>query len=245
MRAAVARTPRRLPVGLLLAGGAAALVALAGCAVTRSHADLVRGKQLFVAKCGSCHTLARAGAKGTVGPNLDQAFDRALHDGFQRNVIRGVVENQILFPNVNGVMPAKLVRGQEALDVAAYVGFAVARPGQDTGALGTAVGTAQQPLASAQHGTLTVPADPTGQLLYTFKNAQAKAGAITIQSPNRSSVQHDIAIEGPGIAPQQGPIVANGGVSTLRLRLKPGTYTFFCSVDAHRQAGMVGTLTIK
>src|SRR5204863_8475037 len=30
------------------------------------------GKDIFTANCGSCHTLADAGTKGTVGPNLDQ-----------------------------------------------------------------------------------------------------------------------------------------------------------------------------
>jgi mono/diheme cytochrome c family protein len=30
------------------------------------------GKDIFLANCGSCHTLAAAGTKGTIGPNLDQ-----------------------------------------------------------------------------------------------------------------------------------------------------------------------------
>jgi plastocyanin len=237
--------PARLRHAALLCGGAAALVAVGGCAVKREHADMVNGKKLFVQKCGSCHVLGRAGTKGTVGPNLDQAFVRALHDGFKRSAVRSVVEKQILFPNINGVMPAKIVRGQDAADVAAYVGFAAARQGKDTGALATAVGAAQKALATEQNGALSIPADPNGQLLYTFKNAQAKAGSVTLSSPNKSSVQHDISIQGGGLN-QHGPIVSNGGTSTLKVTLKPGTtYTFYCSVDAHRQAGMVGKITVK
>src|ERR671928_2024054 len=113
------RGPLRLS---LLATGAGLLLAAGGCAVKHEHGDMVNGKKLFVAKCGSCHVLARASTKGTVGPNLDQAFTRALHDGFKRSAVREVVEKQILFPNINGVMPAKLVRGQDAQDVASYVG---------------------------------------------------------------------------------------------------------------------------
>jgi plastocyanin len=237
--------PARLRQAALLCGGAAALVGVGGCALKRESSDMVNGKKLFVAKCGSCHILNRASTKGTVGPNLDQAFVRALHDGFKRSAIRGVVEKQILYPNVNGVMPAKLVRGQDAEDVAAYVGYAAARPGKDTGALAAAVGGGQQALAKEQNGTLNIPANPGGQLQYTFKDAQAKAGPVTLSSPNKSSVPHDISIEGGGLD-QHGPVVQNGGTSTLKVTLKPGTtYTFYCSVDAHRQAGMVGKITVK
>src|SRR3954471_9419634 len=138
----------------LLVAGASLLLALGGCGVKREHGDMVNGKKLFVAKCGSCHVLARASTKGTVGPNLDQAFNRALHDGFKRSVVREVVEKQILFPNINGVMPAKLGRDQASVDVAAYVGYAVARQGKDAGALAAAVGAAQQALATEQNGAL-------------------------------------------------------------------------------------------
>jgi uncharacterized cupredoxin-like copper-binding protein len=61
---------------------------------------------------------------------------------------------------------------------------------------------------------------------------------------NASSVPHDIGIKGAGIT-QVSPVVSGGGVATVSLTLKPGTYTFFCSVDGHEAAGMKGTLTVK
>jgi uncharacterized cupredoxin-like copper-binding protein len=61
---------------------------------------------------------------------------------------------------------------------------------------------------------------------------------------NKSSVPHDIAIQGNGVN-QIGKVVSNGGTSTVSSALKPGKYTFYCSVPGHRQAGMVGTLTVK
>src|SRR5690242_12945734 len=125
----------------LAAIGAAAAAVLAGCGteVKGGHADLVNGKQLFVARCGACHTLARAGTRGTVGPNLDDAFAQSLRDGFRRSVVRGAVREQILYPSRSGQMPAKLVTGQDATDIGSYVAYAVARPGDDTGALASAV----------------------------------------------------------------------------------------------------------
>src|SRR4051794_26689555 len=98
---------------------ATAAVVLAGCGsdVKGDRADLVHGKQLFVQRCGACHTLARAGTRGTVGPNLDEAFAQSLEEGFRRSVVHGVVKQQILYPSVSGQMPAKLVTGQSAADV--------------------------------------------------------------------------------------------------------------------------------
>jgi plastocyanin len=244
MRAAVARIPRRSRGPLALIAGASLVAALAGCQAKQGTPDMVNGKKLFVGKCGSCHVLSRASSKGTTGPNLDQAFNRALHDGFRRDTIASVVEKQILYPNINGVMPGKLVQGRDAQDVAAYVAFAVDKAGKDTGALAAAAGGAQKPLAQAKGGVLDIPADPNGQLLFGFKNAQAPAGTVTINSPNKSSTPHNIAIQGNGVS-AVGAVGQGGHVSTIKVKLKPGKYPFLCTVDAHAQAGMKGILTVK
>jgi len=55
---------------------------------------------------------------------------------------------------------------------------------------------------------------------------------------------HDIGIRGNGIN-EVGPIVVNGGVSTVSANVKPGSYVFYCSVDGHAAAGMRGVLTVK
>ena len=62
-------------IALIAPLAVAALLALGGCGRPQSP-DLANGKKLFAGKatCGSCHTLARANTKGTVGPNLDAAF---------------------------------------------------------------------------------------------------------------------------------------------------------------------------
>jgi mono/diheme cytochrome c family protein len=115
------------------------LFALGGCAIKHPTADLVRGKQLFVQKCGVCHTLSHAGSTGSIGPNLDDAFRQDRADGIKSTSIEGFVDGWIQFPNSQGVMPKMIYTGQDAQDVAAYVAAVAAVPGQDTGALARAV----------------------------------------------------------------------------------------------------------
>lgn len=115
------------------------LFALGGCAIKHPTADLVRGKQLFVQKCGVCHTLSHAGSTGSVGPNLDDAFRQDRADGIKTTSIEGLVDYWIQHPNTQGVMPTGIYTGQNAQDVAAYVATVAAIPGQDTGALARAV----------------------------------------------------------------------------------------------------------
>jgi plastocyanin len=227
-----------------LISGAVALLALGGCTLKHPTANLVTGKQLFVAKCGSCHTLSHASTSGTIGPNLDDAFRQDRADGVKSTSIQGLIDYWIQYPNTQGVMPARLFTGQAAQDVAAYVGHVAAIPGQDTGALATAVATVAQKPAVEQNGTVEIDADPTGQLKFLASSASAKAGKVTLRMKNMSSVPHDISITGGGVS-QIGPVVSGGGVSTVTTTLKPGTYTFYCSVDGHEAAGMKGTLTVK
>ncbi len=227
-----------------IAALAATAVAVSGCtnAGSSSTSDPIAGKQLFVKNCGSCHTLARAGTKGNVGPNLDDAFRVARQERWGDDSIRGVVLGQIGFPGKGGVMPANLVTGQDAQDVAEYVSAVAAKPGQDAGLLATAVkaaGTGKP--AVEKNGVLSIAADPGGQLAYVSKTATATAGPIQIEMPNKSGIDHNLAIEGTSI---KTPIIKSG-VAKATGTLKPGTYTFFCEVPGHRQAGMVGKLTVK
>jgi mono/diheme cytochrome c family protein len=99
---------------------------LAGCggseSVTdRAGADPANGKTLFAKTCGSCHALADAATSAQVGPNLDNAFGYACKQGFSKDTFFEVVRAQIDIPARDGQMPADLVTGQDAVDVAAYV----------------------------------------------------------------------------------------------------------------------------
>ncbi len=224
----------------------AAALAMSGCSIKNDNANLVAGKQLFVQKCGSCHVLDRAGTKGNVGPDLDEAFRQSKIDGLGDDAVRGVVKKQIEYPSMagskgTGIMPAGLVTGDQAQDVAAYVAQVAAEGGKDSGLLATAVKPAGSDKPAVESGgKLTIPADPNGQLAYVNKTATAKPGNVTITIENKSAVPHNIKIDGIG----QTKVVTKGDAS-FQADLKPGKYTYFCTVPGHQAAGMEGTLTVK
>ena len=93
--------------------------------------------------------------------------------------------------------------------------------------------------------TLKFEVDPTGQLAYTTKNITAKAGKTTIEFANGQPLPHDVSIEDSSGKTIGKTDVITESTATATVNLKPGTYTFYCSVPGHRQAGMEGTLTVK
>jgi plastocyanin len=114
-----------------------------------------------------------------------------------------------------------------------------------SGTASTAAATAT-PTPAAQGKVLALSADPGGQLRFTTsKLSVAKPGRITLRMANPSSagMDHGIAIEGNGVD-SDGPTVGVGQTSTVTATLKKGTYTYYCPVPGHKQAGMVGTLTV-
>jgi mono/diheme cytochrome c family protein len=190
----------------LCAGLAAVAFVLSGCGtggLSSGKADKANGKALFVKNCGSCHTLADAGTQGKIGPNLDDAFSGPREQGFAESTIRNVVHGQILYPvsnpsgvdvGVNGVenrvtgMPAKLVTGDDANDVAAYVASVAGLPqvGASTGAATTAppptTTEAATTTAAASTAASTTAATSTGgasDLVAQGKQVFATAGCTS------------------------------------------------------------------
>ena len=124
----------RLSVLALALGG---FVFMTGCDASEDS-DLERGRALFLQNCGTCHTLAEAGSSADVGPDLDASFAQARADGMDSDTVEGVVQKQISnpreveegAPNYRSIfMPADLVVGQDAEDVAAYVASVAGIPG--------------------------------------------------------------------------------------------------------------------
>jgi len=111
-------------------------------------------------------------------------------------------------------------------------------------AASTTTGSAPAPAASS--GSLSLAADPGGQLKFTKSSLSAKAGKVTIEFTNMAPLMHNVTIEQGSSGPVVGATPTfQGGTKALTVDLKPGTYTFFCSVPGHRAAGMQGTLTVS
>jgi plastocyanin len=101
-------------------------------------------------------------------------------------------------------------------------------------------------LAVAGGTSLKLSADKA-KLAYNKKTLKAKAGKVTITMRNTSSIfQHNVAVKGKGIKTKKGKVVGKNGTSTVTFKnLKPGVYTFYCSVPGHEAAGMKGKLVVS
>ncbi len=74
-----------------------------------------QGKALFEINCGACHTLAKAGTDGVVGPNLDELLGTGSPEANKARVLNAIDNG------INGRMPKGIVAGQEAEMAADFV----------------------------------------------------------------------------------------------------------------------------
>jgi plastocyanin len=92
--------------------------------------------------------------------------------------------------------------------------------------------------------TLDIEAAPSG-LAYASETAEAKPGKVTVNFTNPQPLTHDVAIEDSGGKTIGKTELIAEGSDSATVDLKPGEYTFYCTVPGHREAGMEGTLTVK
>ncbi len=237
---------------LLLAGFA--VVALTGCELKDDGDNLVNGKTLFVQECSSCHTLARASAKGVVGPDLDEAWQQSEKDGLGRSTFEGLVHKQILHPNRNAqfdsetgkplqLMPAELVKGEDAQDVAAYVASAAAAPGEDPG---RARRRGRRQAGGDGQGRGREARDPRrrrADLQVRRRGGARRPAGRSIRST--TSPRTTTSPSTAAASTRRARSSTDGATSTVEVDLKAGEYAFYCSVPGHREGGMEGKLTVK
>ena len=91
--------------------------------------------------------------------------------------------------------------------------------------------------------TITLAADPGGDLAFDQTELTAAAGEVTIELVNESGLPHNVEVEGNGVEEVSETITE--GSTSLTLTLEPGEYEFYCAVPGHREGGMEGTLTVE
>ena len=92
--------------------------------------------------------------------------------------------------------------------------------------------------------SIKVQADPQGQLEFERDRLETTAGTRTLELTNSAPLPHNIAVVGQGVD-VVGLTVPRGGTSRVTVPLRPGRYTFYCSVLGHREGGMEGTLVVR
>ena len=154
--------------------------------------------------------------------------------------------------------PTSAIQGRLVMAVSAVlVVFAVtmavvtaktppATPAYNTGAITSGVAPTVTPVSAAPvSGPLQLSANAQCALSFNTKTLAASSSNVTIEFTNKSPLSHNLTIANAkqqvlGFTP-----TFNGGTKTLTLKLPPGSYTFYCSVPGHEQAGMKGTLTVQ
>ena len=139
-----------------------------------------------------------------------------------------------------------------AVAALAVLGLAACGGGGDNNNDTTAAATPPATTATTGGGggggggsTIDISTPSGGDLAFDQKDVTAKAGSDTISFDNKQALQHDVKVEDSSGTEIGGTDLVSSGTATATVDLQPGTYTFFCSVPGHREAGMEGTLTVK
>ena len=122
---------------------------------------------------------------------------------------------------------------------------AVATPTTESSSASTSTPAPSPAPSSAAGQSLSLEANPEGQLKYNTTSLTAKAGKVSIDFTNMSPLGHNLTVASSSGAVVGATPTFESGSKTLSLDLKPGTYKFYCTVPGHRQAGMEGTLTVQ
>jgi plastocyanin len=114
----------------------------------------------------------------------------------------------------------------------------------DSGGGGGGTGTESDSGSSSSGGaeTLTVTADPGGEISWDKTELNAKAGSVTFKLVNQSDVPHAIEVEGNGVEEETETVT--GKDAEVTIDLKAGEYEYYCPVGNHRET-MKGTLTVE
>jgi plastocyanin len=136
-----------------------------------------------------------------------------------------------------------------AMAAVAALGLAACGGDDDNGTTAAATQPANTAATGGGGGgggsTIDISTPSGSDLAFEQKDVSAKAGSDTISFDNRQALGHDVKVEDSSGQEIGGTDIISSSTATATVNLQPGTYTFFCSVPGHREAGMEGTLTVK
>ncbi|HZA58322.1 MAG TPA: plastocyanin/azurin family copper-binding protein [Solirubrobacterales bacterium] len=93
-------------------------------------------------------------------------------------------------------------------------------------------------------GTIDISAAAEG-IAYDQEAVDAAAGTVTVNFDNPSATPHDVAVEDESGSQIGKTDVISESTASTTVDLQPGNYTFFCTVDGHREQGMEGTIAVN
>jgi plastocyanin len=136
-----------------------------------------------------------------------------------------------------------------AVAALAVLGLAACGGGGDNNNDTTAAATPPATTATTGGGgggsTVDISTPSGTDLAFDQKDVSAKAGTVTIDFDNKQAIPHDVTVEDSSGMQLGGTDLVSSGTANATVDLQSGSYTFFCSVPGHREAGMEGTLTVK
>jgi plastocyanin len=136
-----------------------------------------------------------------------------------------------------------------AVTALAVLGLAACGGGGDNNNDTTAAATPPATTATTGGGgggsTVDISTPSGSDLAFDQKDVSAKAGTVTIDFDNKQAIPHDVTVEDSSGMQLGGTDLVSSGTANATVDLQSGSYTFFCSVPGHREAGMEGTLTVK
>ncbi len=117
--------------------------------------------------------------------------------------------------------------------------------GDETTAAETTEATTGGGTGGGAASTLEVSSPEDGSLAYDQESLTATAGEVTVSYSNPSQTQHDVVIEDESGNEVGKTDLITASTAETTVTLEPGSFTFYCDVAGHREAGMEGTLTVK
>jgi uncharacterized cupredoxin-like copper-binding protein len=148
--------------------------------------------------------------------------------------------SSFLFPRYRPQFPAGRLGWFVVVTLVLFVGMlaAVEIFGAESEEKAAAEGEKPSPTTPAGGGAGQTVQVSEKEFKISLPSTTLKPGSYTFDLSNDGKIQHDLAIDGPGVNKEKTPVINGGQHATLKVKLSAGEYDFYCSVPGHKQLGM-------